>query len=420
MQRFSRLDNDTQSLAIRQLRNPGRSTSPQPAASRRRAKDRVGSQQALPFDWSKSKPKKKESKTKIDQKPADADSKVEALTSSNISHELEATLRMADTYGMYIKCIARHPLLTAEEEVLLGQTIEDGLEAKKALAAKDFSKGSQEELKWIIQQGDSAFSTFVLANLRLVVWTAKKYFVPDGMTFMDLVQEGNLGLLRSIEKWDWRRGHRFSTYSTWWIRQAIDRGTSMSRVIRLPEHMKDNVRKLKKAASQFFIEHQRHPSQEELADRLGMSVEKYSLVAKQMKAIVSLDAPMKGGAKASKSGEGSKALLEVVRTQTQVGPEAALMTNDLHEGIHHVVDLLTERQAYVIKKRFGLDGGKSMTLQEVGDLMGVTRERVRQIEAKAMHELQTSSRIKDSLADLHANMLDVEDAADGIYNDFND
>merc|ERR1719460_25738 len=318
---------------------------------------------------------------------------------------------MADTYGTYMRSIAKHPLLSKEEEVLLKQTIEDGIKAKASLADKDFSDNSEQELKWLTQQGDSAFSTFVLSNLRLVVWTAKKYYVPEGMTMMDMVQEGNLGLLRSIEKWDWRKGHRFSTYSTWWIRQAIDRGTSFSRVVRLPEHMRDNVRKLKKESTQFFVENQRTATPAEMAERMNMPEDKYNLVYKQLATVVSLDAPLKN--KSSKAEGDSKGLMDLVQTQKHASPDRALLTNTLTEGVHAVVDALPERQAYVLKMRFGLDDGRPKTLQEVGGLMGVTRERVRQIEAKALSELQASLRSRNSiLADLREQMLEVEERMD--------
>merc|ERR1711871_905338 len=278
---------------------------------------------------------------------------------------------------------------------------------------KDFSNGSEEELKWIVEQGNSAFSTFVLSNLRLVVWTAKKYYVPEGMNLMDLVQEGNLGLLRSIEKWDWRKGHPFSTYSTWWIRQAIDRGTSFTNIVRLPEHMRDNVRKLKKETAQFMAEHHRPGRPEEIAERMNLSLEKYHFVAKQLGTTLSLDAPLKG--KGSKASEGRETvILDLIEGQKHDGtPEGALMETSLKEGVLTVIDSLPERQAYVLKQRYGLNDGTPKTLQEVGDAMGITRERVRQIEAKAMQTLQGSARRSAMMTDLREQMLEVENQWDG-------
>jgi RNA polymerase primary sigma factor len=370
----------------------------------------MGKAGAIPFDWSVNGTKKEKKNAKITEPKKR--SVVDGLTRSNASHELEATLRMADTFNAYLRNISKHPLLTKEEEVLLGQTISDGIEAKAAMARKDFRKGSEAELKFLIEQGDSAFSTFVLSNLRLVVWTAKKYYIPEGMTMEDMVQEGNLGLLRSIEKWDWRRGHRFSTYSTWWIRQSIDRGMAFARTVRLPEHMRLQVAKVKKEMSRFTSEHARPPTPQEMADRLEMPLEKYQFVAKQLSTIASLDAPIKfGGSKDN----GKVDLLSMIKREGHAAPDRTLMANTLHESVHDLVNALTERQAFVIKKRFGLDGDKIMTLQEIGEIIGVTRERVRQIEARAMQEMQTG-KLQQRVGDLREQMLEVEE---GLDNDLN-
>jgi RNA polymerase primary sigma factor len=337
---------------------------------------------------------------------------LEELTSSRFSMELESTLRMADSLQMYLKNISVHPLLTPDEEVLLGQTIEDGVKAKEALAAQDFSESSKEELKWIIQQGDSAFSTFVLSNLRLVVWTAKKYFAPEGLTFMDLIQDGNLGLIRSVEKWQWRKGHRFSTYATWWIRQSIDRGLGTARMVRLPEHMRQLVARVKKQAGMFYNEHGRFPTEEEMAERMTMPREKYREVAQLLKQMMSLDAPLKGGKNASKGGAGGATLIDVVKKQAHSTPDESLMKNTLKDELKQVIEHnLTERHQIVITKRFGLDGGGHCTLQQIGDILGVTRERVRQMEIHALKKLR-DGKSKELVGSLYEHLVDVEDVED--------
>jgi RNA polymerase sigma factor (sigma-70 family) len=338
---------------------------------------------------------------------------VQELTSSRFSFELESTLRLADTLQVYLKSVAVHPLLTPEEEVLLGQTIEDGVAAKAALAAQDFSKSTEKELRWISQQGDSAFSTFVLSNLRLVVWTAKKYFPPEGHTLLDMIQDGNLGLIRSVEKWEWRKGHRFSTYSTWWIRQAIDRGLGTARHVRLPDHMRLLVNRVKKQASLFYSEYGRSPTVAEMAERMNMTTEKYREVAQQMKGTISLDAPISNGKRAATS-DYSTSFLDLIKKQASHTPDETLMANTLEDNIRELVSTnLSERHAFVITKRFGLDGGGPCTLQKIGDLLGVTRERVRQMEKQSLERLRNGKKSQTSLNSLYQHMMDVESTADG-------
>lgn len=411
LNRFQRLEDETQQLALRQLRNPGRSSKGEKTT--KKMSKRVGRSKALPFDFSNQSGQKKKEKDTSAQKART----LEELTSSRASFELESTLRLgADNLALYLKSIGVHPLLAPEEEVMLGQTIEDGVKAKAALASGDFGGSTKQELEWISGQGDSAFSAFVLSNLRLVVWTAKKYFAPEGLTMLDMIQDGNLGLIRSVEKWDWRKGHRFSTYSTWWIRQSIDRGLGVARHVRLPEHMRLQVQRLKKQASLFYSEHGRPPTQTEMAERMNMTVEKYRDVARQLAETTSLDAPIGKGRMASKSGDGdSTALLDLIQTQTHHTPDDALMARSLEDDLKAVVDeTLTDRQALVITKRFGLDGGGPKTLQQIGDILDVTRERVRQIEMQALNKLKSDFKCKGLLATLYSQMLEVEHASCNI------
>jgi RNA polymerase sigma factor (sigma-70 family) len=404
LSRFSRLDDATQELALRQMRNPGRS----PVTEKQQNKARTKGT-ALPFDFSNPATRK----TKREGASAEKTRTLKELTSSRLSFELETTLRLGgDNLHMYLKSIGAHPLLTKQEETMLGQTIEDGVAAKAALAARDFSQSTEDELKWISQQGDSAYSTFVLSNLRLVVWTAKKYFPPEGHTLLDMIQDGNLGLIRSVEKWDWRKGHRFSTYSTWWIRQSIDRGLGAARHVRLPEHMRLQVQRLRKQASLFYSEHGRLPSQAEMAERMNISPEKYLEVAKLLQVTVSLDAPIGKGKHASKGSGDAKAFIDVIQKQTHCTPDETLMSKTLEDDLKQVVSTtLPERYAVVITKRFGLDGGGPQTLQYIGDILGVTRERVRQMETQALAKLKNGFQSKELMASLYKQLLEVEHAA---------
>jgi RNA polymerase primary sigma factor len=407
LRRFTRLDDATQETALRQMRNPGRPATEELKKTKGIYKPGRANK-AIPFDFSNKKARTMQKKDAAGERTRT----VEELASSRFSFELESTLRMsADTMQGYLRNISVHPLLTAQEEVLLGQTIEDGVAARATLAAKDFSECSEAELRFVIQQGDSAYSTFVLSNLRLVVWTAKKYFAPEGITLLDMIQDGNLGLIRSVEKWDWRKGHRFSTYSTWWIRQSIDRGLGLARQVRLPEHMRQLANKVKKQASAFYQENGRTPTPEEMAERMGLSAEKYKEVARQIKTTVSLDAPLKGGKNGSKSAADSRTLIDVVQKETQQTPDDNLMASALQAELKHVIStVLTDRQAFVITKRFGLDGGGPCTLQSIGESLGVTRERVRQMESQALTKLKNGSNVKELMASLYQHMLDVENA----------
>jgi RNA polymerase sigma factor (sigma-70 family) len=411
LERFHRLEDKTQELALRQLRNPGMKSSPRDPklkkASKRVGLSANGPNAAIPFDFSNGGRKKKKAR------PYQEPRTLEELTSSNPSFELDLQLHATDNLQSYLKDIGRHPLLTPEEEIMLGQTIEDGVKAKAALKAKDYGQCTKKELVWISQQGDSAYSTFVLSNLRLVVWTAKKYFTPEGITLLDMIQDGNIGLIKSVEKWDWRKGNRFSTYSTWWIRQSIDKGLAFARQIRLPEHMRLQVQRVKKQASLLFTELGRNPTDMEMAARMEMSVEKYREVAQLSDdSLLSLDAAVGKGSKAHKSDGESTNLMDFIRTEEKYTPDSELMATSLEDDLKQVVmTTCTERQALVLTKRFGLDGGDPYTLQGIGDILGVTRERVRQLEIQGMKRLKTDSRSKESLANLYKQMLDVEHAA---------
>jgi len=284
---------------------------------------------------------------------------------NQLDRELEilATLEdknLTDPVRMYLKEIGRIPLLTAEEEVKLAQQIEKGnFQAKKKLAQ---------------------------SNLRLVVSIAKRY-VGRGLTFLDLIQEGNQGLIRAVEKYDWRRGYKFSTYATWWIRQAITRAIAdQARTIRIPVHMVETINRLYRASRKLMQELDREPTPEEIADELGMSPQRVREILKISQSTTSLEKPV--------GDDGDSLLGDFIQDTSHPSPDESASKELLKENIKEVLDTLTEREAKVLKMRFGLDGYKPMTLEEVGKAFGVTRERVRQIECKALRKLKHPSRRK--------------------------
>ncbi|MGB9867837.1 MAG: RNA polymerase sigma factor RpoD [Bacillota bacterium] len=265
-----------------------------------------------------------------------------------------------DPVRMYLKEIGKVPLLTAEEEVELAKRIEQGdEEAKKKL---------------------------IEANLRLVVSIAKKY-VGRGMLFLDLIQEGNLGLIKAVEKFDYRKGYKFSTYATWWIRQAITRAIAdQARTIRIPVHMVETINKLIRISRQLLQELGREPTPEEIAKEMGISEEKVREIMKIAQEPVSLETPI--------GEEEDSHLGDFIEDQDALAPAEAASYNLLREQLEGVLDTLTEREQNVLKLRFGLEDGKPRTLEEVGQVFGVTRERIRQIEAKALRKLRHPSRSK--------------------------
>jgi len=284
---------------------------------------------------------------------------------AELSRELEilATLEdktLTDPVRMYLKEIGKVPLLTAEEEIELAQKIEKGdLKAKQKL---------------------------IRSNLRLVVSIAKRY-VGRGLTFLDLIQEGNQGLMRAVEKYDWRRGYKFSTYATWWIRQAITRAIAdQARTIRIPVHMVETINRLYRASRKLMQELDREPTPEEIADELGMSPQRVREILKISQSTTSLEKPV--------GDDGDSLLGDFIQDTSHPSPDESASKELLKENIKEVLDTLSEREAKVLKMRFGLDGYKPMTLEEVGKAFGVTRERVRQIECKALRKLKHPSRRK--------------------------
>ena len=290
-----------------------------------------------------------------------------------------------DLVRLYLTDIGQYPLLTKEGEVRLAQQIEAGVEARTALAAKDDSlaPARKRELKRNLKRGDDAQRTFVQSNLRLVVSIAKKYQA-SGLPLLDLIQEGNLGLMHAVEKFDWRKGFKFSTYATWWIRQAITRGiANTGRTIRLPVHAGDTLARLQKARSRLELKFGRQATLSELAAEVEMSEEKVTEALRFAAEPLSLSEPLRE--------DGDAELGDVVEDRSADSPFEMAAISLLPEEISRLLAPLDLREREILKLRFGLDRGEPRTLEEVGEHFNLTRERIRQIEARAMSKLRHPS-----------------------------
>jgi RNA polymerase primary sigma factor len=299
----------------------------------------------------------------------------------------------ADPVKDYLKQIGKVALLNAELEVDLAKRIEAGLFAEEKLATdKKMSKETERDLRWVVKDGQRAKSHLLEANLRLVVSLAKRY-TGRGMQFLDLIQEGNLGLIRAVEKFDYTKGYKFSTYATWWIRQAITRAMAdQARTIRIPVHMVEVINKLARVQRQLLQDLGREPSPEELARELDMTPEKVVEVQKYGREPISLSTPL--------GEDGDSEFGDLIEDVEAVSPVDASVARARNEEIERLLAGLTEREAIVIKSRYGLVDGISKTLDQIGEDLGVTRERIRQIEAKTMSKLKHPSRaqaLKDFL-----------------------
>ena len=322
----------------------------------------------------------------------EADDESFTLTESN-ADQFESALSaegvaIDDPVKVYLKEIGRVPLLTPEEEVNLALTIKAGSEAKEKYDADPDALSEEEKAACLkaIKKGVAARKRLSEANLRLVVSIAKRY-VGRGMQFLDLIQEGNLGLIKAVEKFDHTKGFKFSTYATWWIRQAITRAIAdQARTIRIPVHMVETINKVKKVSSQLLHEQGKEPTAEEIAERLEMSVDKVREIMRVAQEPVSLETPI-GEEEDSHLGD------FIPDDEAPVPAEVASHTL-LREQLSEVLDTLTEREEKVLRLRFGLDDGRPRTLEEVGKEFNVTRERIRQIEAKALRKLRHPSRSK--------------------------
>ncbi|MCR5428021.1 MAG: RNA polymerase sigma factor RpoD [Lachnospiraceae bacterium] len=335
----------------------------------------------------------------VDDLPEDSEEEIDI---ANIDLSIPDGVSLEDPVRMYLKEIGKVPLLSAEEEIDLARTMEEGCKirdeidslrkkAEKAAPAERTkllaqARELQEQNHGILDEGDSAKKRLAEANLRLVVSIAKRY-VGRGMQFLDLIQEGNLGLIKAVEKFDYRKGYKFSTYATWWIRQAITRAIAdQARTIRIPVHMVETINKLMRVQRQLLQELGREPTPEEVAKEMKLPVERVAEIQKISQEPVSLETPI-GEEEDSHLGD------FIMDDKVPVPAEAASATI-LREELLKVLETLTEREQKVLRLRFGLDDGRTRTLEEVGKEFNVTRERIRQIEAKALRKLRHPSRSK--------------------------
>ncbi|MFJ3653600.1 RNA polymerase sigma factor [Streptomyces nigra] len=301
------------------------------------------------------------------------------------AQQVAAAGATADPVKDYLKQIGKVPLLNAEQEVELAKRIEAGLFAEDKLANADkLAPKLKRELEIIAEDGRRAKNHLLEANLRLVVSLAKRY-TGRGMLFLDLIQEGNLGLIRAVEKFDYTKGYKFSTYATWWIRQAITRAMAdQARTIRIPVHMVEVINKLARVQRQMLQDLGREPTPEELAKELDMTPEKVIEVQKYGREPISLHTPL--------GEDGDSEFGDLIEDSEAVVPADAVSFTLLQEQLHSVLDTLSEREAGVVSMRFGLTDGQPKTLDEIGKVYGVTRERIRQIESKTMSKLRHPSR----------------------------
>jgi RNA polymerase primary sigma factor len=312
---------------------------------------------------------------------------------------LERGAGTSDPVRMYLREIGRVPLLTAVEEVELARRIEDGAEASERLAdldavgaLGDLPADESRAMQRRADDGDEAKSSLIQANLRLVVSIAKRY-VGRGMQFLDLIQEGNMGLMRAVEKFDYTKGFKFSTYATWWIRQAITRSIAdQARTIRIPVHMVESINRVHRMQRQMVQELEREPTVDELADAVGMSADRVREIQRISLDLLSLDAPV--------GEEDDSYLADFIKDDGAEEPLDAATRQMLQEAVKEVLDELNEREKEVVVMRFGLDDEQARTLEEVGRQFGVTRERIRQIESKTLAKLRhphRSQKLRDYL-----------------------
>ncbi|MSO86652.1 MAG: sigma-70 family RNA polymerase sigma factor [Acidimicrobiia bacterium] len=284
-----------------------------------------------------------------------------------------------DLTRRYLSELGNFPLLTAEQEVELAQAIEAGRLAEEELATTTPSRAHKTRLEKHVAAAELARSTFIQSNLRLVVSIAKRY-QGTGMTLLDLIQEGNLGLMRAVEKFDYRKGFKFSTYATWWIRQSIGRGIAdKARTIRLPSHLVDTMSVLSKASATLLKTLGREPTPAELAEDTGMRLDRVELALQASPDLISLSVPI---------GEDDAELGDMLADDNAEAPFDAAALSLAKSDLHNLLDFLNPREREILSLRFGLEGGHPLTLDEVGRRYNVTRERIRQIEAKALTKLR--------------------------------
>ena len=328
----------------------------------------------------------------------DLDDVDEGHESGETTHEFSfddlANIDTDDTIGLYLKEVSRVPLLTAEEEVDLAQRIERGRMAREELARGNVNSRRRQDLRKLIEDGWAAREHLITANSRLVISVAKKY-MGRGVPFLDLIQEGNIGLIRATKKFDYRRGHKFSTYATWWIRQAVTRAIAdQGRTIRVPVHMGDQINKLLRIQHQLTQRLGREPSVDELAIALDVPPKKVENMIQVARRPLSLETPT--------DDEEDSVLGDFIEDDEAPPPDDTATYNLLREHLEEVLNNLPPREVRILQLRYGLLDGQAYTLEEVGRKMGVTRERVRQIEAQALSRLRHPSirrKLRDYLGD---------------------
>lgn len=303
-------------------------------------------------------------------------------TFANASHA-----KINDPVKMYLKEIGQIPLLDPKEEPIIARQIQEGEEAKEAMKSPDLSDEEKKKLAKVVADGEQAKQTLISSNLRLVVSIAKKY-VGRGMLFLDLIQEGNCGLIKAVEKFDYTKGFKFSTYATWWIRQSITRAIAdQARTIRIPVHMVETINKLTRIQRQLVQDLGRDPLPEEIAEKMeNISAEKVREIQKIALDPVSLETPI--------GEEDDSHLGDFIEDKDTLSPDDYTNNQLLKDEINAVLQGLTEREEKVLRLRFGLLDGRTRTLEEVGKEFNVTRERIRQIEAKALRKLKNPNRCK--------------------------
>jgi RNA polymerase primary sigma factor len=310
----------------------------------------------------------------------DEEADEESRRTASLDDNYLANIDTDDTIGLYLKEVGRVPLLTAEEEVELAQRIERGRLAREELAKGNVSLRRRSQLQMSIEDGWNAREHLITANSRLVISVAKKY-MGRGVPFLDLIQEGNIGLIRAAKKFDYRRGHKFSTYATWWIRQAVTRAIAdQGRTIRVPVHMGDQINKLLRVQHQLTQRLGRDPSVDELAEALEVTPQKVENMIQVARRPLSLETPT--------DDEEDSVLGDFIQDDEVPAPDETATYNLLREHLDVVLNGLPPREVRILQLRYGLLDGQAYTLEEVGRKMGVTRERVRQIEAQALSRLR--------------------------------
>lgn len=292
-----------------------------------------------------------------------------------------------DSVGLYLESIAKTPLLNAEEEVYLARRIEAGQFARAILDGRVESKtdASREDLELIAQDGDEAMQHFLRANLRLVVSVARKYGRSQ-MPLLDLVQEGNTGLIRAVEKFDYTKGFKFSTYATWWVRQSISRGIAQQgRIVRLPVHVAEQVNQVSAVRRNLELTLGREPEVEEIAEELGIEPEKVIDLIGYSRDHISLDAPVEE--------DGDTSLGDLIARETAPGPDEVVLSHEERDRLDSMFEALDARSADVVRRRYGLADGRQAKLADIGAVWGITAERVRQIERAALQTLREKSMV---------------------------